>query len=203
MTKKYEDEVNPAQVAELELEIEELKQRLVQREHDTAEIVDRLGLPMQPRTYLVGLWVVIGVRLALWMLLFPNNSGFLGLIAEVLFVGLSFMLAVKWVSGEARRNLGVCITKCCVLFSGLFVAALDFSGGRVLDGDMNGGGSPIGTLVWVSFLMVVMFSPFCPWLARSIAQFVQHPIETTRMMFRREGVREDEGELIDDGLGEN
>src|SRR5208337_5395208 len=111
MTKQHEDEVNPARFAELELENEELKEKLAQREHDTAEIADALeaakrggGRTHRPEVYLVVVWVVITARLIESMEITP--SGDLGfLLIDVFFVGLTFMFACKWMWAEIRLDM--------------------------------------------------------------------------------------------------
>jgi len=209
MTKNHENEVNPARFAELELENEELKEKLAQREHDTAEIADALeaaqrnggGSPVQPRVYLISLWGLIVLTLFSCVLLGPLG-GIPGLVREVLFIGFSFVLLGKWLVAERRGNAGVFVVKLLVLAIGLFIAALIASEGRVVEGHMEPVLAPFWAVLWVSFLMAVMLSPFCMWVARSVAQFVRHPIETSRMMFRREGQRESEGESEDESLGD-
>ena len=201
MTKQYEEDVNPARVAELELEIEQWKEKYAQREHDTAKIVDELnaakkggsGSAWQPRTYLLVFLTFVGVRI-----LATNHCpwlyfGFMGLLAEVLFVGPATVLLWRWACGEIRRDIGNGIVKCVVLAGGLFIASMIFSQGFVLDGNvlvlngqMSAGAYPAWTLLWLAFLVVILISPFCEWMKERLKQLAQHPVETSRELFVHE-----------------
>jgi len=194
--------VDSARVAELELENdelksqnEELKQRLAQREHDTAEIVDALnaaeknggGGLWQTKTYLLIFWAVVGVRLLLtsycpWLL-----SGFLSLIAEVLVIGPATVCLWRWGSGEVRKDLGSGLIKSVVMLGGLFVTAMIFSDGQVVHGYMAHvftvgpltipvnepqafGYRPMWAFLWLSLVMLLMLSPFCEWIRQNMAR---------------------------------
>lgn len=201
MTKNYEDDVNPARVAELELEIEQWKEKYAQREHDTAKIVDELdaakkggsGSAWQPRTYSLVFLTFVGVRI-----LATNHCpwlyfGFMGLLAEVLFVGPAAVLLWRWACGEIRRDIGNGIVKCVVMGGGLFVASMIFSQGAVLGGQMaifttsmEAITYPGWTLLWLGFLVVILISPFCEWMKERLKQIAQHPVETSRELFVHE-----------------
>jgi len=191
-----------AKTAELELENDELKsenqqlkQRLAQREHDTAEIADALreaqqnntGGAWQTKTYLLIFWAVVGSRLLLttycpWLL-----SGFLSLIAEVLVIGPASVTLWRWASGEVRKNLSDGLVKCAVMVAGLFVTAMIYSDGEFIHGYMAHvfmfgpltipvnepqafGYRPMWAFLWLSLVMLLMLSPFCEWIKRSMAR---------------------------------
>ncbi len=188
------DDGSAAKLAELELENEELKQRLAQREHDAAEIADALEAAQgnggrdnshwKPKTYLIGLGGFIMFRLyvSVWLPL----DGFPGLVDEVLFVGFCFILLGKWLRAERGINAGIYVVKILVMALGLFVTALIASESRVLQGKMEPILAPFWAMLWMLGLMAVMLSPFCEWAAKSITDFVQHPVETSRELFTHE-----------------
>ena len=215
MPRKDDD---PARIAELELENDELKreyealkQRFAQREHDTAKIADALneaqgnggGESWQPKTYLLIFWAVVGVRILLtsycpWLLF-----GFVSLIAEVLVVGPASVCLWKWGCGEVRKDLGDGLVKCAVMLAGLFVTAMIYSLGEVIHGYMimvsaEGltreplQGPPLWAFLWFSLLMLLMLSPFCQWIKQNMTH-------NPKDWFRPEM---GEGEAYD-GLGEN
>ena len=203
MTRKIEDDVDVTRVAELELENDELKQRLAQREHDTAKIVDEMdaaqrnggGPTMQANTALALLWGFISA----WLLtfIFAPESFVAGLMG-FLMVGFGFVFVEKWIRAERSNGLGVLILKCIVLAFGLFAGVVIIGGGKIITNDGNAHDHPVLALFWISFVMLVALSKFCEWLAQGIAAFVDDPILTMRGWFVREP--QEEGY---DGRGEN
>lgn len=205
MTKKYEDDDGSARVAELELENVELKERLAQREHDAAEIADALeaaqknggGVAMKGNTALALLWaLIVG-----WLLMCQFMPGTVVTACVSFFeLGSSFVVIGKWIRAERVNGWGVVVLKCIVLGGGLLIGLAIIGGGAavltfgIVSPDLSPDGHEIAAAFWMSFVMLVLLSRFCEWLAREIAAFVADPILTLRGWFRRDG---------DDGRGEN
>ena len=147
----------------------------------------------QPRTYLLVFLTFVGVRI-----LATNHCpwlyfGFMGLLAEVLFVGPASVLLWRWACGEIRRDIGNGIVKCVVMAGGLFIASVIFSQGcrsRWSDGPIHSSMEAITypgwTLLWLAFLVVILISPFCEWMKERLKQLAQHPVETSRELFVHE-----------------
>jgi hypothetical protein len=209
MTRKDADGDDQVRIAELEAQNEQLKEQLAKREHDTAEIADALEAAQksgsngtalwQPKVYmgLLGFLIMFCLYMSVWLPL----DGFPGLAEEVLFIGFCFVLLGKWLRAERGINAGVYVAKVFVMAIGLFVTALIASESRVLQGHMEPVLAPFWAMLWVLGLMAVMMSPFCEWAANSIADFVQHPAETSRGWFARNS-SEQVGESYD-GFREN
>jgi hypothetical protein len=198
-----------ARVAELELENDQLKQRLEQREHDAAEIADALreaqrnsgGGRWQTKTYLLIFWAVVGVRVLATNYCHWLTGGFLGVLIEVVFVGAAAGTLWRWASGEILRDLGGGLVKNTVMLIGLFVAAMMYSHGDLLQGtvfnpEIASSNMPLWVFLWVSLIMLLMLSPFCQWLRRSVVNLAQ----------RRSSEPQDSYDVTEeayDGLGEN
>jgi hypothetical protein len=207
-----------ATVEELQFKVEELQGKLAQREHDTAEIAEALeaaqknggGERWEPKTYLLIFWALVGARILMTNYCMWLAAGFVGLIAEVLFIGPAAGLLWRWACGEVLRDLGNGLIKCLLMLTGLFVAAMIFSAGFLLDGhveiadgEMSAAHRPLWSFLWLSFVMAVLLSPFCDWLKQNLVKLARHPGETSREWFGKEDAYDGREEDSYDGRGED
>lgn len=132
--------------------------------------------PVWPaKAFLVPLWAVIGARLFLGLAQGDVNL----YLADVAVVASASILLEHWVKAQWREGVGLFILKSLFFLSGLWVFVAYLALNARGEHDIP----PMGALLFFSFVILLVLSPFCAWLLDGAVSFARHPVTTVRGWF--------------------